>query len=187
MNLANKITLARIIIIPVFMVFLLCTKIPYNSLIALVLFIAAAATDGIDGHIARKYNQITTFGKFIDPLADKLLIATALICLVELSYVSSVVAVIIIARELAVTGLRTVAVSSGKVIAASTSGKVKTVVQIISICIAIVLGGSMYGFLGICISGTLISNIAMWIAAAITLYSGVEYLIKNRSVIDYNK
>ena len=122
MNTANKITLIRIAMIPVFLFFFLTNIVPFSSYIALLIFIVAAATDGIDGHIARKYNQITDFGKFIDPLADKILVVSALIGMVYFRQISPVGVIIIIAREFIVTGLRIVAISSGKVIAAAFSG-----------------------------------------------------------------
>ena len=132
LNLANKLTVLRIFFVPIFLLFIIVKDIvPYGSFIATIIFILASLTDKLDGYIARSRNQVTNFGKFMDPLADKLLVTTALICLVDLHVISSVVAVIIIAREFAVSGLRTVAASDGKVIAASYWGKAKTVVQII--------------------------------------------------------
>ena len=138
LNLANKLTVLRIFFVPIFLLFIIVKDIvPYGSFIATIIFILASLTDKLDGYIARSRNQVTKFGKFMDPLADKLLVTTALICLVDLHVISSVVAVIIIAREFAVSGLRTVAASDGKVIAASYWGKAKTVVQIIAIVCAL--------------------------------------------------
>ena len=134
MNTANKITLVRIAMIPLFMIAML-SGLPYSSIIALVIFAIAGITDRIDGYVARKYNQVTNFGKFIDPIADKLLVTAALIILVEWGQVPSWAAVIIIAREFVVQGLRLLAVGEGVVVAAGTSGKVKTVVSIVALCV----------------------------------------------------
>src|ERR1035437_7098552 len=137
MNLANKLTIFRIFIIPVFLIFI-AIRIPYGTQIATMLFIIAALTDKLDGYIARSRNQITNFGKFMDPLADKLLVTAALISLVEFQVIPTWIAMIIITREFAVTGLRSIAAAEGNVIAASNWGKFKTVVQIIAIICALV-------------------------------------------------
>jgi CDP-diacylglycerol--glycerol-3-phosphate 3-phosphatidyltransferase len=129
MNLPNKLTLLRIILIPVFIIVLM-TGYYY---ISAVIFIVASATDALDGHIARKYNLITNFGKIMDPLADKLLVVSALICLVELGDVAGWMVIVILAREFTVTGLRAVAAAQGIVIAAGWSGKIKTVLQMIAV------------------------------------------------------
>ena len=133
MNLANKLTVIRIFLVPIFLIFIAVQGIPYGTFIATFIFILASLTDKLDGYIARSRNQITNFGKFMDPLADKLLVTSALISLVELQMVPSWAAIVIIAREFAVSGLRTIAASEGKVIAASWWGKIKTVIQIIAI------------------------------------------------------
>ena len=133
MNLANKLTLIRIILVPIFLVFIAYQDLPYGSVIATLIFIIASVTDQLDGYIARSRNQVTNFGKFMDPLADKLLVTAALISLVELQLVPAWAAIVIIAREFAVSGLRTIAASEGLVIAASWWGKIKTVIQIIAI------------------------------------------------------
>ena len=133
MNLANKLTLIRIFLVPVFLLFIATKDIPYGSFIATFIFILASLTDKLDGYIARSRNQITNFGKFMDPLADKLLVTAALISLVELQVVPGWAAVVIIAREFAVSGLRSIAAAQGRVIAASWWGKIKTVIQIIAI------------------------------------------------------
>ena len=138
MNLANKLTLLRILLVPIFLIFIVVKEIPYGTFIATFIFIIASITDKLDGYIARSRNQITNFGKFMDPLADKLLVTTALITLVEYSIVPSWAAIIIIAREFAVSGLRTLAASEGKVIAASWWGKIKTVIQIIAIILLLI-------------------------------------------------
>lgn len=189
MNTPNKLTLLRVMLVPVFLVFLMISEIPYGHLVALVVFILASLTDLLDGYLARKNNQVTTFGKFLDPLADKVLVLAAMVCFIELGLASSVAVIIIIAREFMVTSLRLVAVSSdGKVIAASMIGKVKTVIQMIAvIAILTMLSASHFFTIGNFIDIVLISNILMWIAAAITVISGVEYLMKNKSAVNTTK
>lgn len=177
MNMANKITMVRIFLVPIFMFFLL-TQFPYGEFIAVGVFIIAAVTDGLDGYIARKWKQVTNFGKFIDPLADKLLVTAALISLVELRQLSSWVAMIIISREFVVTSLRVVAASEGIVIAASMWGKIKTITQIIAI-VALLINNypfSLFGFP--------FDKIAMFLAVIFTLLSGFDYLVKNWEAID---
>lgn len=177
MNTANKLTLLRIVLIPIFFVLLMVPGRAFQ-IAAAVVFAAAAFTDFLDGHIARTRNQVTTFGKFVDPVADKLLIAAAIIGFVEVIGLPSWIAFVIIAREFIVTGLRLVAVSQGRVIAAGTSGKLKTVTQIIAILICLLFG-----------QGPLLWNIPlstwlMGIAAIVTVYSGVEYIVKNWDMIE---
>ena len=133
MNLANKLTVMRMILIPIFLVFLVFDCLPYGKSIATALFIIASITDKLDGYIARSRNQVTNFGKFMDPLADKLLVTAALVSLVELNLIPAWAVVVIVAREFAVSGLRTIAASEGTVIAASWWGKIKTVIQMIAI------------------------------------------------------
>ena len=183
MTLPNKITLARIALVPVFMLFALADFHGYEGYLAAFIFAVAAFTDGLDGHIARSRNQITTLGKFLDPLADKLLISAALIILVEIDKVSSWIAVLIICREFAVTGMRTIAVKEGVVIAASIWGKLKTVTQIAAIlCLLLfdcpgIIGtgfGSVLAMLGV---------ILIWAALAVTIFSGVDYFMKCKDMI----
>lgn len=192
MNLANKITVSRVLLVPVFLFFLLTDFIPYpyNEVIAAIIFIIAASTDGLDGYVARKRKQVTNFGKFMDPLADKLLVTAALISLVGMDKLDSWIAIIIISREFIVTGLRVVAVSEGKVIAASIWGKIKTVSQIIAI-VALLLDqlltykmGLFFNIYGVMIK---FDVILMWIAVAFTIYSGIDYINKNIEVINSNK
>lgn len=188
MNTPNKLTVLRVVMIPVFLIFLMNSSIPHNYLWALIIFSAASLTDMLDGHLARKHNLITDFGKFMDPLADKLLVTSALICFIQLGLVSSIVVVIIVAREFLVTSLRLVASSSGKVIAADIWGKVKTVAQLITI-IAIQLMQELV-YTGIMpdngVSDT-IGSVMMWIVAALTVISGANYLWKNRSFVNTAK
>ena len=166
----------RIFLVPVFMLFLL-TKFPYGDYIAVAVFIIAAITDGLDGYIARKWKQITNFGKFIDPLADKLLVTAALISLVELNRLSAWVVIIILSREFVVTSLRVVAASEGIVIAASVWGKVKTVTQIVAI-VAILINNFPFSLLGFPFD-----QIAIYLAVIFTILSGADYLVKNWEVV----
>lgn len=191
MNLANRITLARIFLVPVVMFFLLVRynigtftigslTMTFNELIAALVFILAASTDGLDGYIARKRKIVTNFGKFLDPLADKLLISAALISLVEMQRLEAWIAIVIISREFAVTGLRLIAAAEGQVIAASALGKIKTWVQIVAIT-AVMIRNFPFEFLGIPFD-----EVATWAMVIITIYSGYDYFAKNRNVIQYS-
>lgn len=192
MNLANRITLARIFLVPIIMFFLLVRldlpsiqvdefQITYNQIIATFIFILAASTDGLDGYIARKRKMVSNLGKLLDPLADKLLVAAVLISLVEMGKLASWIAIVIIAREFAVTGLRQVALLDGKVVAASNWGKWKTAIQITAI-IALLLNNFPFTFIHFPFD-----QVAAWAAAVITVYSGVDYFIKNKSVINLTR
>jgi CDP-diacylglycerol--glycerol-3-phosphate 3-phosphatidyltransferase len=172
MNLPNKLTLLRIIMIPAFIVVLM-TGYYYVSA---VIFVLAALTDALDGHIARKYNLITNFGKIMDPLADKLLVVSALICLVELGDIPGWMVIVILAREFTITGLRSVAAAQGNVIAAGWSGKLKTVLQMIAIT-ALLLQNWPFSLIGFPFA-----EIMLWAAVAMTIYSGAEYIVKNKNV-----
>lgn len=191
MNLANKLTMLRIILVPVFLIFITVKDIPYGKLIAIAIFIVASVTDTLDGYIARSRNMVTRFGKLMDPLADKLLVTAALVSLVEFHIIPTWAAMVIIAREFAVTGLRQVAAAEGIVIAASPWGKAKTVTQIIAIILGLVnlsynnisFGIAKesivypHGFLN------LVTSIAMAAAVIITIVSGYDYFSKNREVM----
>jgi len=185
MNLANKLTLFRIFLIPVFLVFI-AVNIPMCKYIATGLFIIAALTDKLDGYIARSRNQITNFGKFMDPLADKLLVTAALISLVEFQIIPTWIAMIIITREFAVTGLRSIAAAEGNVIAASWWGKIKTVIQIVAIIVALLLNLNGLSPELKPILSTL-TNIFMGAAVIITIISGVDYFVKNKDSIRVDK
>ncbi|HZJ82271.1 MAG TPA: CDP-diacylglycerol--glycerol-3-phosphate 3-phosphatidyltransferase [Clostridia bacterium] len=176
MNLPNKITFTRIFITPVF-IYLLFADFPNSRYIATIVFAIAASTDSMDGYIARKRGQVTNLGKFLDPLADKLLITSAIIGLVELGKISSIIAIIIISREFIVTGFRIIAASSGVVIAASPLGKVKTILQIVSI-IAILLNNFPFALVGFPFD-----TISIYAATFITVWSGVDYVYKNRLLL----
>lgn len=171
MNLANKLTLSRIFLIPVFMLVLLI-RIPFGEYIAAIIFIIAASTDGLDGYFARKRKEITNLGKLIDPLADKLLISAALVCLVELERISAWMAIIIIGREFFVTGLRALAAAEGVVIAASRLGKIKTISQIVAIS-ALLLNDFPLSLLHISFG-----RYAMYVALFFTIWSGFDYYLK---------
>ncbi|TCO79884.1 CDP-diacylglycerol--glycerol-3-phosphate 3-phosphatidyltransferase [Marinisporobacter balticus] len=176
MNLANKLTLARIILVPIFMIVLL-NKIPYGMYIAAIIFTIAAITDTLDGYVARSRNQITKFGKFMDPLADKLLVTAALVCLVEMGKLPAWIVVVIISREYTISILRAIAASEGIVIAASGWGKLKTITQIIAI-ISILLNNYPFSLINFPFS-----TIMLWVAVILTIVSGVDYLYLNRKVL----
>ena len=175
MNLPNKLTLMRVVMIPLLVLFMLVPMgFDAQRWIALGIFILASLTDLADGKIARRYNLITNFGKFMDPLADKLLVCSALICLIELHKIPAWIVLIIIAREFIVSGFRLVAADQGVVIAASMWGKVKTTVQMILICLMIADIPQL----------AVLTQIAMWGALALTVISLVDYVAKNRAVIN---
>ena len=163
MNLPNKLTLLRICLIPVFVILML-SQVSNFFLISCIIFIIASITDFLDGKIARKYNLVTDFGKFMDPLADKLLVLSALICMIEYDLVAGWMVIIIVARELTVSILRAIAADNGKVIAASGGGKIKTTSQMIAIILLLI--GANYSNSQIVFVGT----IAMYIATIFTLY-----------------
>jgi len=196
MNLANKLTMVRIFLVPLFLIFIAVKDIPYGTFIATFIFIIASLTDQLDGYIARSRNQVTNFGKFMDPLADKLLVTAALISLVDLQVVPAWATVIIIAREFAVSGLRTIAASEGKVIAASMWGKVKTVTQIaaiISLLIQVNIGSSKY-LMSLVENSTMFKDVIKYgprvillLAVVMTILSGYDYFKKNIKIINPNK
>lgn len=189
MNLANKITLSRIAMVPVFLFFLLTDLFPYSEYISTFLFILAASTDGLDGYIARKRKQVTNFGKFMDPLADKLLVTAALISLVGLAKLDSWMVIAIIGREFIVTGFRIIAINEGVVIAASIWGKVKTVSQIIAI-VGLLMDNFLTNTLGLffIFNDVIIKFdiLLMWVAVIFTIYSGYDYIIKNKEVLNFD-
>lgn len=177
MNLPNKLTMFRVILIPFFIVFLLVPITSVDKWIALTIFIIASLTDLLDGKIARKYNLVTNFGKFMDPLADKLLVCSALICLIELQKIPSWMVIIIIAREFIISGFRLVAADNGVVIAASYWGKFKTTFQMIAVCLLIADIEAL----------NLVTQIVLWIAVVLTVVSLIDYLLKNKDVMKENK
>lgn len=175
MNLPNKLTVLRIIMVP-FFVFFMLTDVggAANKWIALALFCIASLTDLLDGKIARKYNLVTNFGKFMDPLADKLLVCSAMICLVEMDKLAAWIVIVIIAREFIISGFRLVASDSGIVIAASYWGKFKTVFQMAMIIVLIMDLGGIFD---------VIATILVWIALALTIISLLDYVLKNKQVL----
>ncbi len=182
MNLPNKITLSRILLIPVFAVIFFLDVIPYNYFISAIIFVVAACTDFIDGHIARSRNLVTNLGKFLDPIADKVLVSTAFILLLVRQETLTVLwNAVILARELIVSGFRMVAASTGLVLAADKVGKVKTTFQDISI--AMLLAGA--DFFGILQASQVLNGIGvvtLGIAAVLTIWSGTGYIVKNKAV-----
>jgi len=176
-NLANRITLVRILLVPLFVV-LLTTNIPYGEYLATFVFIIAASTDRLDGYFARKRNEITEFGKFMDPLADKLLITAALICLVEKGKISSIISIIIISREFIITGFRTIAVSKGVVLAASWWGKLKTVTQIVAV-VSVLINNFPFSLVAFPFD-----QLAVYLATVTTIISGFDYIYKNRKLFN---
>ncbi|MHC5252494.1 CDP-diacylglycerol--glycerol-3-phosphate 3-phosphatidyltransferase [Listeria kieliensis] len=187
MNLPNKLTVARIILIPIFVIlcvvpfhfgvlYWLGSAIPVTNLIATIIFIIAALTDWFDGHLARKYNLITNFGKFADPMADKLLVTAAFIILVEMNVAPAWVIILIISRELAVTGLRLLLVEGGEVLAAGQLGKIKTFTQMIAIPL-LLLNNFPFAWTGI-----RVDLIFLYVCAFFAVWSGIDYFYKNRGV-----
>lgn len=176
LNLPNTITLIRMAMIPLIMFFLLL-PIPGKYLISAILFVLASATDGLDGHIARSRNLVTTLGKFLDPLADKLLILATLICLLAMGKVGAVAIILILTRELMVTGLRAIAADKGVIIAASYFGKFKTVSQIVATTYILLAGQ----FLAL---PAWIGTLLLWIAVVITVLSGADYFYKSKDLFE---
>ncbi len=174
MNLPNKLTIARVIMIPFFVLFML-TGLggAASKWIALAIFVIASLTDLLDGHIARKYNLVTNFGKFMDPLADKLLVCSAMICLVEMGKLPAWIVIVIISREFIISGFRLIASDNGRVIAASYWGKFKTTFQMLMICLMIADISAL----------SAVTAAVMWIALILTVVSLVDYLVKNRDVL----
>ena len=188
MNLPNKLTLMRIILTPIFMA-VLYWGFPGADYAALAIFIIASLTDLLDGKIARKYNLVTDFGKFADPLADKILVTAAMLWFVEVGQMPAWALLVVLLREFAVSGLRMIASDKGRVIAAGWSGKVKTAATMVCIIVMLLLGPEIAraasdpltavpaGWLG------WIDPVCVWVIVLTTLYSGIEYFVKNRDVI----
>ena len=170
MTTANKLTLCRVVMIPIFLV-LLYVDFTGHLWAALAVFILASVTDFIDGYVARHYHQITDFGKFMDPLADKLLVMSAMAWFVEVAWMPAWAFFVVIARELAVSGLRLVAVEQGRVIAAAKSGKVKTACTMVGIILMLIFPNATLRL--VCVAVILVT----------TIYSGIEYFVKNKDVL----
>jgi len=191
-NLPNKITVSRVCLIPIFLMVMavpfhwgtlewLDTKIPVTHFVGAVIFAVASMTDWIDGHYARKMNLVTNFGKFLDPLADKLLVSTAFILLVGLQLAPAWIVIIIIAREFAVTGLRLILAEGGEVVAANMLGKIKTWTQIIAILLLL-----LHNFPFAALSFRM-DLVALWVALVFTIWSGIDYFYLNRKVFAHSK
>nr|WP_276208329.1 CDP-diacylglycerol--glycerol-3-phosphate 3-phosphatidyltransferase [Fictibacillus barbaricus] len=187
-NLPNKITISRIFLIPLFMIILLGgfdwgtwtiagEELPVTHFVAALIFIIASSTDWVDGYYARKYNLVTNLGKFLDPLADKLLVSAALVGLVELGAAPAWMVIVILSREFAVTGIRAVASAEGEVIAAGQMGKLKMWIQIIAIS-ALLLHNLPFAWIGLPFA-----TISLWAATLITLYSGWEYFVNSKHIL----
>lgn len=175
LNLPNTLTIIRIALIPIFLVFLMIqTKL--GAIIAVIIFIIAAVTDGLDGYIARKRKEITKIGKLLDPLADKLLITSALVSLVELGKLPSWIVIIIISREFIISGLRMVAATEGIVISASIWGKIKTITQITAI-VSVLLDSHPFN-----LTNLRFSSILLIISVIFTIISGIDYIIKSKNI-----
>ena len=196
MNLPNKLTVMRMALIPVFLVFMRVASIPHRSLIAAVIFAAASFTDYLDGHIARRDGLVTNFGKLMDPLADKLLVFSALVCFIDLEMSSALIVFIILAREFLVTSVRLIAAEQGTVIAADIWGKMKTVSQIIWVLVALIalwLEESWPLFMTVSPGASAppapvifligLSFVIQTIVVILTVFSGFNYIWKNRSLL----
>lgn len=183
MNLPNKLTLLRMGMVPFFVFFLLADFVPHRYLFALLLFCAASYTDHLDGKIARRDHLITNFGRLMDPLADKILVMSALICLVEQGLASSVAVVLVMAREFAITSIRLLAVEQGRVIAANNWGKAKTVSQMVAIILILLLQYLAGFWPQILEPVTLAGEVLIWISTFFAVVSGVIYLKDNWDVV----
>ena len=191
MNLPNKLTVMRVILVPFFIFFLLCV-VPFgsqaSSILALVVFIAASVTDALDGHIARSRNLVTNFGKFLDPLADKVLVISALVCFIQMGLVGAVPVIIIIAREFMVSGLRLVTANEGVVVAAGIWGKLKTAFTMVAIVIilffAVLFGKDSTGYAAWV---SITEQVLIWISTILTVISGAIYLNGYKEYINTDK
>lgn len=186
MNLPNKLTLLRVILVPFYVFFMLTDIVPYSPVIALAIFAAASATDTLDGHIARSRNLVTTFGKFLDPLADKVLVVSALMCMVERGVIGAVPVIIIVAREFMVSGLRLVTANEGVVVAAGIWGKLKTAFTMVAQ--VVIMLGMCFSFEGQTAEiAAVVYQVLIWIATALTVISGAVYLKGYWKYIDSSK
>lgn len=191
MNLPNRLTLARIAAVPVFLILLLW-QFPFHYFAALVIFVAASLTDLFDGRIARSRGLITDFGKFLDPIADKMLTTAALLGFISLGigFGTVWVTVIVLIREFSVSSIRMIAAASGKVVAADKWGKIKTVMQMVGIIMALTFEEFISLFPSLLLVGTILRiayNIVLWFSAVLTVVSGINYLVKNKTFVDPNK
>jgi CDP-diacylglycerol--glycerol-3-phosphate 3-phosphatidyltransferase len=179
MTVANRVTIFRILLVPVFIA-LMYIRFPYAHYVAAAVFIIGALSDMLDGYLARSMNQITTFGKFIDPIADKLLVMSAFIVLVGLGKMHELFAVVFVAREFIVSGFRLVAASQNNVIAAGWLGKIKTVTQIVAV-VLLILDNFPFALIGLPMD-----MVALWVSLVFTVWSAADYLIKNRETVSFD-
>ncbi|MCC8023208.1 MAG: CDP-diacylglycerol--glycerol-3-phosphate 3-phosphatidyltransferase [Clostridiales bacterium] len=187
MNTPNILTIVRVVLMPVFLALMLLDGLSYHYTYAVIVFAAASVTDWIDGYLARKNAQVTNFGKFLDPLADKILTSAALLCLMQIDLCSIWVVMIVLTREFLVTSIRLIAAAQGEVIAANMWGKVKTFFQMFAM--TAIFGLLALGEFGIGENFPLrtVSHVLMWMTAAVTAVSGVKYLWDNRRLINTTK
>lgn len=195
LNTPNKLTIARMIISPLFLAVILWSSLPHRFLWAAVIFVAASVTDAIDGKLARKNNEITNFGKLLDPIADKVLTTAALLAFMKMGLCSIWIVMIVLTREFAIASIRMIAASNGVVIPANIWGKLKTVSQMV-FTIVIMLLGEIYQYAGNIVPGVTvpyfltlsnISNTLLWITAILTVISGIIYIKDSKNAIDYSK
>lgn len=194
LNLPNILTISRVIITPIFLAILLLENLPHRFLIACLIFSVASITDAVDGHLARKNNQITNFGKFLDPIADKILTTAALLAFMSMELCNIWIVMLVLTREFAIASVRMIAAAGGVVIPANVWGKIKTVSQMV-FTILIMLLGEAYYIVETTYSDlftklpdlSLVSNGLLWITAILTVISGVIYLKDSKKIIDFTK
>lgn len=194
LNLPNIITVARIVITPVFLAVILMENLPHRFLLACIVFSVASISDAVDGHLARKYNQITNFGKFLDPIADKVLTTSALLAFMSMGLCNIWIVMLVLTREFAITSVRMIAASNGVVIPANIWGKIKTISQMVFTIVIMLLGEAYYMVeksyteLSVKLPDlSLVSNGLLWITAILTIVSGVIYLNDSKKIIDFTK
>lgn len=194
LNLPNIITVARIIITPVYLAVILMENLPHRFLLACIIFSVASISDAVDGHLARKYNQITNFGKFLDPIADKVLTTSALLAFMSMGLCNIWIVMLVLTREFAIASVRMIAASGGVVIPANVWGKIKTISQMVFTIVIMLLGEAYYivekSYTELSVKLpdlSLISNGLLWITAILTVVSGVIYLNDSKKIIDFTK
>ena len=189
MNLPNKLTLSRVILVPFFVALILIPKgvIPCQNRIAFAIYCVASLTDAFDGAIARKYNMVTNFGKFMDPLADKLLVCSALICFVKTGQIAAWIVLIIIGREFIISGFRLIACEQGIVIAAGIWGKIKTIVQMIMIGVLLIFVNPIWQASALDSCMYILEQVLIYASLVLSLVSLGDYMIRNRNVIQQTK
>ena len=187
LNLPNKLTLARIIITPVFLAVIMWESLAHRFLIADIIFVIASITDAVDGHLARKYNEVTNFGKLLDPIADKILTTAALLAFLQLGLCNVWIVMIVLTREFAISSIRMICAANGTVIPANIFGKIKTASQMVfTVIIMLLCELGEYNYSILMITAT-VSSVLLWITAVLALVSGVIYINDSRKYIDYSK